>query len=262
MKTMNIPVLLFFVSFLTTGLSAGSTEENASQFLCQKTREKGKSRLAFFPFTNSGEDETKETERSMTKVIAGVLNCGDIQVIDKSKLDKILNEQALEKSGLFDSESVPEFGKLMGADSLVFGIIDTKSLQLRLVDAETGEVLGANVEDKEGKEATEIKVEKFSREASKMKLDDMLLRKALTRLRKNRPGIFIYTTSTDAEFKEFGSKYPAKSRLIMKRLEALENPRKEKILKLRSRILNLRNTDPKYSEKLKSIRGELFDREE
>lgn len=71
-----------------------------------------------------------------------------LQVVERNKLEKIMQEIALGQSGVVDQSTAPEVGKLLGADMLMMGSFvrdlgTSIRIDTRLVDVETGEVVKA-----------------------------------------------------------------------------------------------------------------------
>jgi curli biogenesis system outer membrane secretion channel CsgG len=91
------------------------------------------------------------------KIISALAGQGNLKIIEREQLDKILAEQRLQASGLVDNASAAEIGKLLGADGILVGTITEYgrtiypkarlTVNVRVVDAKTGLV----------KWATEIK---------------------------------------------------------------------------------------------------------
>jgi hypothetical protein len=66
-------------------------------------------------------------------------------LIDRSQLDRIRQEQALQFSGEVNDEQAVSIGKIAGADVIVTGAVtgtgDLRRLRLRALSTETGQVL-------------------------------------------------------------------------------------------------------------------------
>ena len=67
------------------------------------------------------------------------------QVVERSQLDKVLDQLKLGYSGLLKIESAKEIGKLLNADGIILGAVsdmgDTISINARIVDIETGRAI-------------------------------------------------------------------------------------------------------------------------
>ena len=79
---------------------------------------------------------------------------GNIRVVERDRLQQLLDEQNLSASGRVDKETAVRVGKLLGAGHMLMGtfVIDTREnmrLDVRAVNTETGEI--AYVESIEGK---------------------------------------------------------------------------------------------------------------
>lgn len=70
-------------------------------------------------------------------------------LIERKNLDEVLKEQELQLSGLTDSESVVEVGKLLNADVILFGSITEAAGQFnitaKLIDVETGKTISETI---------------------------------------------------------------------------------------------------------------------
>jgi tetratricopeptide (TPR) repeat protein/TolB-like protein len=72
-------------------------------------------------------------------------NITEFTMIDRSKLQAVMKENAFQQSGFADQEKVVKIGKLLGADILVIGIIQIENgkyrMSARLTEVETGKIL-------------------------------------------------------------------------------------------------------------------------
>lgn len=87
---------------------------------------------------------------------AEILNTGKVRVLERSEMDKILKEQAFQKSGACDTgECAVEIGRLLSVDRIVVGSLgklgSLHTITVRLLDVRTGEILFFATEDAEGK---------------------------------------------------------------------------------------------------------------
>jgi TolB-like protein len=109
--------------------------------------------LAVIPFVGKG--EAKEMAEPMTEeMIAQLVTLRRFKVIERSALDKVLEEQSLQASGLVDDKTATNLGKIAGADAIILGSLNiTKNhtkVSARVIDTETGETIVAKVEGGEG----------------------------------------------------------------------------------------------------------------
>lgn len=78
-----------------------------------------------------------------------LLKTGKVRVMERSQMDKILQEQGFQQSGACDtSECAVQIGKLLGIERVVVGSVgkigETYSLSIRMVDVSTGEILAGS----------------------------------------------------------------------------------------------------------------------
>ncbi|MCB0283989.1 MAG: hypothetical protein KDF60_15495 [Calditrichaeota bacterium] len=84
-------------------------------------------------------------ERSVPDLLrANLSSINEITVLDRSRLDKVLEEQALSLSGLTDSTSIQEIGKLAGAEFILSGNVDRQAgeyvISADLIRVKTGQI--------------------------------------------------------------------------------------------------------------------------
>lgn len=130
--------LLILPEYLFSESKYLSIASDAADYVCSISKEKSKSRFAIFPFTDSKEEETKESEIANTEVVSALLKCEGLKLIDKSKIAKVIDEQSFAKTGIIDSETAPEMGKLIGAEGLVFGELIDSSCRSELLIRKRG----------------------------------------------------------------------------------------------------------------------------
>ena len=84
-----------------------------------------------------------------------LLKSGKVRVMERSQMDKILQEQGFQQSGTCDtSECAVQIGRLLGIERIVVGSVgkvgETYSLSIRMVDVGTGEVLASSRQNHRG----------------------------------------------------------------------------------------------------------------
>jgi len=128
-------------------------------FLCsQETRSDVKT-IAFMEFDNNSVGKYQEELGPLGKGLAGLFahyfrNISSFTVIERDKINVVLTELELQKSGAVDRSTAVRVGKIIGAQYMVFGSLmqldDKNSIMLvRVVDVETSEIIESI--DKEGK---------------------------------------------------------------------------------------------------------------
>ncbi len=88
---------------------------------------------------------TKGLPSMFINAFSGIKN---LKIIDRSILNKILEKQALNQTGLFEKDSLQKVGKLIGANylilgSLIKGISGDIRIDCRIVNSESGEIINA-----------------------------------------------------------------------------------------------------------------------
>ncbi|MDO8734540.1 MAG: CsgG/HfaB family protein [Elusimicrobiota bacterium] len=90
----------------------------------------------------------------------------DFRVVEREKLNKILEEQKLNQSGIVDEVAAVKIGKILGATEIVLGSITqlgkTIVISARLIKVETGEIYAGETVNGEKEEELPEMVKKLS----------------------------------------------------------------------------------------------------
>ena len=238
-------------------VASGSDLEGAvAVFICKVAAERKKNALAIFTFTTGEKDqETADTQKSTTKVMSHIANC-KLRLIDKSKLKKVIDEQVAGKSGLVDSDTAPEMGRLLGAEVLVFGSLDKDSLQVRVVDATTGEILGASVNEKKGSAAKgpeRFDVVKVDGQKIQKEFNEKQMRVWAKRMSRNKPLVFIKVAATDEERVRIEKDFPQVALKLQKHSERIPAERLADLEKARKKILLVRLENSRFDTRVQKM---------
>jgi TolB-like protein len=102
--------------------------------------------LSVLPFEQNGA-VSQSSVSFQDRLIDSLVNQNRFRVVERAKLDVILQEQKLSSTELIDKSTALRLGKLVAAQSIVTGsIIETSSgteIVARLVDTETSEILAS-----------------------------------------------------------------------------------------------------------------------
>lgn len=134
-------------SLVLIGLATLTTLAVAPGLRAQDTRPG----IAVMPFQNGGSyGQDKENFEALEKGIAGMLISELAQnpaarIVDRSSVQRLLDEQNLGKDGRADAATAAKIGKLVGARYMVMGsFVDLYGrfrVDARIVDVETSEIL-------------------------------------------------------------------------------------------------------------------------
>ena len=126
--------------------------------------DEGELTIAVMEFeNNSGLRELEHLKKGIRDMITtDLLQIDDIKMVERSRIDKILEEIDLSKTEYFDKEKSVKIGKLVGASYLLTGsyILNNNAtrIDVRLVNVENGEIVYA--EKAEGKKDDFFEIEK------------------------------------------------------------------------------------------------------
>ncbi len=224
----------------------------AADFICVKAKEGGKNRLAVYPFTAKDGATSPETEGYATKIIELILTKGEFRIIDPARVSKIVEEQEKGLTGLVDPETAPETGKMIGADAMIFGITGDGILQIRIIDAETGEILGATVTGSGS--SARIRDEDFKSPENKNRFLLEQMKSRLGNLYIKRPGMFLIVTADDEEMKEMENEFPRLTRRTAKRLNDRDNRKIKRFNDRKRKLLKMRKGNSEFDRMIKEMR--------
>ena len=110
------------------------------------------SRLSVAVLTFASNEKAENLAESVTeKLVTQLVNLRRFRVIERSALDKIMEEQKLGITGFVDDETAVKVGKLAGADLIILGRINIEigfaKVSARGIDTETSELIVAKEAD-------------------------------------------------------------------------------------------------------------------
>ena len=136
-----------------------SLQYGSASFVCAQDGGTDVKSIAFMEFDNNSVGKYQENLGPLSKGLAELFahyfrNISSFTVIERDKINIVLKELELQKSGAVDRSTAVKVGKIIGARYMVFGSImqldDKNAITLvRVVDVETSEIIESL--DKEGK---------------------------------------------------------------------------------------------------------------
>ncbi len=131
-----------------TGAQAAEPLKKLSARLEKGLKEETNKKVAVlgFPYADGGQSSGSSIiqERLTTFLVGG----GKAEVIERSLIDKVMDELKLGASGALDAESTQKVGKLLGVGAVVTGTLNDLAkgkteVNARLIQTETGRILAA-----------------------------------------------------------------------------------------------------------------------
>lgn len=179
MRANHRSVYLFIVAFLFSACASTEPTKSSSPFkptppasitlsmpggwddsIIDKIKEGEslKKRIAVLDFEGNEKLEGKVDLKLSDMLITSLAQTGKFDLIERTKIDNVINEQKLGMSGLIDESTAAEMGRILGAEYVVFGTITSATQQsfdkfgyelvvievvidVRAVDTNTGKIL-------------------------------------------------------------------------------------------------------------------------
>ncbi|MFH0947757.1 MAG: FlgO family outer membrane protein [Elusimicrobiota bacterium] len=136
----------FLCAVLLGGCIVFLSAQTEEKLAVQSSTASAKIRIAVMDFESIGK-EVKESDLGLSvaeNLRTGLFKTGNYDVVERNFLMKLLEEQKLQSSGIVDSETATNIGKLSGAEKLVAGSVSkagkTLTINIRFIDVKTGSV--------------------------------------------------------------------------------------------------------------------------
>ncbi len=149
-KYMWIIAVLALMSF---NLKVNAADDKYSQLALEISNAAGESlvdkKIAIIPFSYADAREgTTDGSIISERLTMKMINLQKFEIIERSVLDKVMNELKLQSSGIMDAGSTKELGKVLGVDAIITGtLIERKGgkieVNARLIKTETARAIGA-----------------------------------------------------------------------------------------------------------------------
>jgi len=113
----------------------------------------GEGTIAVMPLDANGISET-EAAVLTDRLRSELFQTGEFEVIEREKMQAILEEQNFQLTGCSSNECMVEVGQLIGVRQMVGGSVSQFgrlfSISIRLIDVETGKIAGTAIYDHKG----------------------------------------------------------------------------------------------------------------
>ncbi len=113
--------------------------------MCLSVSAQQGSRVAIFDPTSSGTSIDEGTKVAIREIISStIVNIGDYNIVERSMLEKVMQEQSFSNSGVVDDSQATEIGKLAGANKVIVSVITMTGgrnmLSIKMIDVKTASV--------------------------------------------------------------------------------------------------------------------------
>ena len=120
-----------------------------------------KPRIAVIEFEGAGVDKTSSSTIT-DRFLFELSKTNRFDILEREMMNKILNEQKFQNSGCVKQECIVKIGELIAVQQIVTGTIskieDFYSLNIRLIDVQTGEIVYQDMDDFEGRISDFMKI--------------------------------------------------------------------------------------------------------
>lgn len=140
---------LLAASALASPARASEDIKDMAQAVAAAAAGRSVRRVAVVPFTAPRGAASYSGAIVSERLVIQILARGELDLVERRFLDKVLEEQRLGVFGIMDQDTVKALGKVLGVDAILTGtIIELKGerveVNARLIHAETAQVLAAD----------------------------------------------------------------------------------------------------------------------
>jgi curli biogenesis system outer membrane secretion channel CsgG len=130
-------LFVIFMSFLMTGISP---------LYAQRSKKMRMAVLELTPLKVRPELATGVTDLLITELV----NCGEFDVLERTQVAQILNEQGFQQTGVTDASAAVEAGRMLNTDMVMIGTLQqfdqSLVINVRIVEVSTAKILFADRE--------------------------------------------------------------------------------------------------------------------
>ncbi len=150
MKGARIFAALLGVAMLAGGASAQDNYDRLAKELAEAGASLDNKKIAIIPFAHAdGRAVSKDGAVISERLTIKMINTRKFEIIERSVLDKVLDELKLQNTGAIDAGSAKELGKVLGVEAIITGtLVETSSgrieVNARLIKTETAQAIGAS----------------------------------------------------------------------------------------------------------------------
>lgn len=151
----KILVAVFTLSMLaltSSAMAVGTLEDGMTELAQQIVKNsvaKGKKSIAISSFQHINGDQSELSNYLSDELVLKLFSVpgANLEIIERGQLNKIFQEMQFNMTGVVDSKTIQQLGKLHGVGALVLGSItemgESIRVNARLIDTETGRVFSA-----------------------------------------------------------------------------------------------------------------------
>lgn len=275
LRWISVFIAAFFLvpAVFVKGFAVYSGEEEAvgkvAESIIAKIGTLRDKKCAVLHFSNLEGKQTPEGTRLSNKILSELHKNGDIILVERTELDKIMKEQGLEQTGIIESGSYSVTGRILPVDVMVTGtlvLFDGKGeLSVKTVDVATGEIYAFSTVEYNTKEKSTYAENRERLELYKKapQTVDLMTKtyQTLSFLQSRHPMLFLLAVIEDEDIPVIRKNNPGlgmRLKAIGKKLRDERPAGMRKLKALRAGIQALKEHDPeKYSELMKT-KSDLF----
>lgn len=139
---------VFIFHFIISPDYAAEPVEDLANHLANAVKDQNNKRVAVLGFSYADNKQDDFSILVQERLTTFLVSANKVEVIERSLLKKLLEEKNLELTGLIDSQSSSEIGKILGVGAIISGTLNSLSktkveLNARIIDTQTGKILAA-----------------------------------------------------------------------------------------------------------------------
>lgn len=151
-KNWMIMLIFAMLALGSPAIAAGTLEDgmtDLAQQIVKNSVANGKKSIAISSFQHINGDQSELSNYIADELVLKLFNIPEasLEIIERGQLNKIFQEMQFNMTGVVDTKTIQELGKVHGVGALVLGSItemgESIRINARLIDTETGRVFSA-----------------------------------------------------------------------------------------------------------------------
>ena len=146
-RFLSVVIAFFAMMLVAPNVFADAYDDIATE-LSGSASELKNPKIALVPFSYSGTGATDDGGGSVVsdRLTTKIVKLKKFKVIDRESLQKVLEEQKLQTSGVVDPETAKKLGKILGVEAIITGSLTNMSggmveVNAKLIRTETAEII-------------------------------------------------------------------------------------------------------------------------
>jgi TolB-like protein len=226
-------------------------------------------KITVYSFSSLSGEEVPEGKQIADRLTESLINRGDLTIVEREQLDRILGSQSVEMTGMVDPDLAAKPGKMLPVDVAIYGTIVQKDeggeISVKVVDIHTGRIYLATTvsyapEKGFSYQENQKMADLYRENPARVDTINRTVR-TLRYLSVNRPFVFLMVTVTRQDVPYIRSVNPDLGQKIQRvryTMQRKDPAKLKKLAELRRNVEELKEYDPGAYQAIEKRKKELI----